>query len=125
MIKEIVARNASCNAVVGLVDQGSGLPAGRLGIFNDASNVLAWATFSNPAYMPAVDGRAIGFPISNAVVLTDGTASWFGVYDRDSTGLWSGSITDTSGAGDLRLNSVVLLTDQTVEIASSYFEVPA
>jgi hypothetical protein len=124
MNKDVIAQNAACNAIVQLVDQGSLLPTGRLGVFDDSTSTLAWLNFFNPAYMDSTNGMAIAHTIRDGVVLQDGTASWFGVYNRDSIRIWTGTISDASGNGDLKLDSTVLLTDQTVEIASAYYYVP-
>lgn len=125
MRKEDIASNASCNAVVDLVDVGSTLPSGALELYTDSSTLLTTLSFANPAYMDATAGIAQSYPLSDSTVITDGTASFFAVTNRDSTRLWTGDVVKTGFVGDLHLNQVVLQTDMTVTISSATYEMPA
>lgn len=124
MIKEVIAMNAACNAIVQLVN-GQDSSAGRLGIFDDSSTAITYLPFSYPAYQDATNGIALANSFTDATAYVDGTASWFGVYDSDGTRLWTGTISDQTGNGDLKLNLTLIPKDTTVSIASGFFTVPA
>ena len=125
MNKDIIAQNAACNAIVGLVDAGTANPAGRLLIYNDSSTVLAWLPFGNPAFQDSTDGTSVSNPLTDSTALADGTASWFGVFDRDSTRIWRGSVVQTGHVGDMRLAQTILHTDMTVSITQATYVVPS
>lgn len=85
MNKEIIARNAACNAIVALVDTGTTNPTGQLFVYDDSTNVLARLPFDSPAFLSAVDGTSLSNPLTDSTVVMDGTATSFSVVNRDST----------------------------------------
>jgi hypothetical protein len=125
VIKSLQARNAACNAVVGLVNTGSALASGRLNICSADSSLLVSLPLSLPAYRDATDGTCVANPISDSTVLRDGTAALYYVWNRDQTTVWTGSVVPTGHIGDLRLNSISLEQDSTVVITNAFFSVPA
>lgn len=124
MIKEVIAMNAACNAIVQLVN-GPDSSRGRLGIFDDSSTAITYMNFSYPAYRDSTNGIAQANPIADSTAYVDGTASWFGVFNSAHTRLWTGTVTDQTGSGDLRLNLITIPKDTTVSITSAYYKVPA
>jgi len=124
MIKELIAQNAACNAVVDLVDTGTDYSSGYLGIY-DSTVLLAALNFSNPAFMDATNGKATAYPMSDSTVLTDGTADSFKVFNRDSTSIWSGSVVSLTEVGELKLNNTVMIKDSTVSLTYGSYTVPA
>lgn len=120
---ETVARNAACNAVVDLVDQGSG--AGKLKI-REGSTVLCVVTLSDPAFGNAATGvaTASGLPLSG-VGIAPGDADNFQITDSADTLLWSGDVTATGGGGALTLDNVNIAVSQVVNISSLTHNAPA
>ncbi len=106
------ARNAACNAVVDLVDAGSG--AGKL-VYRASSTVLATFTLNDPAFGDAAAGvaTASGFP-KTVVAVADGTADNYIVTDSDNVTIISGS-----------LASVPIANGQTVRCTSLTHTQPA
>ena len=105
------ARNAMCDALVDLVDAGSG--AGTIEIKTGAStsagtNEAATLTFSDPAFGSASTGVATASSITSDTNATGGTASHCTVFDSDSNAVWQGTVTATSGGGDVELSSTTI-----------------
>jgi hypothetical protein len=125
MFKSTDAVNAACNAVTRLVDMGSDNSSGRLNIYGwDASTILAILPLPIPAFLDAVDGTAVSNLIPDSTTINDGTASFFGVLNRDASTVWTGTISDLVGSGDLKLNSVNILQDSSITITSMVYIVP-
>ena len=124
MYKSVAAQNASCNAVTRLVDQGSFNPTGQINLFNSDGSVLANLILSLPAFSDATDGTAYSNPIADSTVFIDGSASTFAVLNRDALAVWTGTVSDFTGIGDLKLNSVYLIADSTLTITSMIYVVP-
>jgi hypothetical protein len=74
--------------------------------------------------MDATDGTAQAWPIFDATATRDASAISFWMSNRDMTNIYGGSISNMSGAGDFKLNSIILARDATVAISSAYFVVP-
>ena len=125
MQKSLLARNTACNAIVALVNTGSTLSAGQLRIYTSDSTLISYLPFSNPAFLTAVDGTSVSSPISDATALIDATASTFSVINRDSTVVWTGTVTGLTGHGDLKLNAISIPKDTTVSISQATYIVPA
>jgi hypothetical protein len=124
MFKSTDALNASCNAVTRLVDLGSTFPSGRLDIYDFTSSVLTQLNLSLPAFSDSTDGTAVSNFIYDSTALMDGTAISFGILNRDATTIWTGSVSNYSGSGDLKLNSTFLTKDSTVTITEMVYIVP-
>lgn len=120
------ARNASCDAIVDLVDAGAG--AGTIEIKSAASTVagtseVATLTFSDPAFGNAATGVATASAITDDTNATGGTASDYTVFDSNSAAVWQGAVS-TSGS-DLNLSSTTIGAGDTVSISSFTLTVPA
>lgn len=77
------ARNAACNAIVDLIDAGSG--AGTL-VFETSGDVeVATLTFSDPAFGNAATGVATASAIASDTSATGGTIAQVSAYDSDAT----------------------------------------
>lgn len=145
MLITTAARNAACNAIVDLLDAGSGaatleiwdavagddhptLAAGTA-ITDDDTNykLLAVCTFSDPAFgnSGAVNpGEAVAASITqDSSVNKSGTASFWRAKDSDGNVVLQGSI-GTSGA-DLNFNTVTFVSGGTCQITSFKVTVPA
>jgi hypothetical protein len=124
MIKSVDAQNAACNAIVQLIDQGSLNPTGSLSLVSTDSNVIANFMLSYPAFAPAIDGTSVSNPITDSSSLIDGTASTFDILDRDSSVVWSGTVTDFAGTGDLKLNSIIIPYNVDISLTQIVYSVP-
>lgn len=126
---------AACNAIVDLIDGGSG--AGYIEIRTGSQpadpdtaatgTLLGTLTCSDPAFGAAADAAPGGRATANSI--TDdssadatGTATWFRVYDSDATAIIDGSV-DTSGA-DMNLNTTAITAGATISVTSWTFTVP-
>lgn len=116
------ARSAACDAVVDLIDAGSG--AGLLKI-KDGSTVLATITLADPAFGAASNGVATGasFPRSDTSADAAGDADNFELTDSDNNVVISGSV--GQGSGDISLDNTNIATGQTVTISSLTHTQPA
>ncbi|MEO3922706.1 hypothetical protein ABGB07_02305 [Micromonosporaceae bacterium B7E4] len=134
------ARNASADAIVALINGGSG--AGVLRIYtgtqpagpgsSPTGTLLVSCTLSDPAFAGAVSGSAAldVTPSVTASATADGTAGWFRLLDSTeaaSTGLGvlDGSVTATGGGGELTLATTTITTGLTVTITAGTVTMPA
>ena len=134
------ARTAACDAVVDLVEGGSG--AGVIRVYSGAQpagpattasgTLLAEFTLSDPAFGAASSGVATldVTPALTDVGITDGDAGWFRLLDSTEAaatglGIVDGSVTATGGGGQLELNTVAISTGVNVEITSGTVTMPA
>ena len=129
------ARNKACDAVVDLLDLGSGVSAGYIEIrtgskpSNPATaatgTLLATLTFSNPAFGDAASGSATSNTIAaDTDVDATGVAGWFRFYDRDANALVDGDITAVGGGGDLEFNNTQFVAEGTAQINSFSVTMP-
>ena len=125
MIKSILAQNAACNAVTRLIDLGSIYPTGQLNIYDFTNIPLVQLNLSMPAFSDSTDGTAVSNFIADATAIYDGTATSFGIFNRDASTVWTGTVSDFSGNGDLRLNSLYIIKDSTVTITEMIYVVPS
>lgn len=126
-------RNAAVDAVVDLIDAGSG--AGKLNLLQDAS-VLATITLKDPAFLAAAagaaaligaDGATAASP-ANALTGTgasSGTANAFNVTDSDDTVIFSGTVSEAGGGGEIVLSDTDIVAGQEVRITGLTYTQPA
>lgn len=135
------ARNAACDAIVDLIDGGSG--AGVLRIYTGAQpaspatapsgTLLAEVTLNDPAFGSAVAGVAtlsVSPALSDASANNSGTAGWCRFLDSTEAagtglGVIDGAVTATSGGGMLELSSTTVTSGNPVNITSGTITVPA
>jgi hypothetical protein len=96
------ARNAACDAIVGLINGGSG--PGTLQIQKSDDTVIATLTFSDPAFGAASSGVATANSITQDSNTSAGTAAKFRIRDSNGTLLINGTV--STGAADINFNSV-------------------
>jgi hypothetical protein len=123
--KQMIARNAVCDGIVGLVDVGTDYSTGHLSIFTSDATRITWHALSNPAFGSSVDGTSTAYPISDATALVDATASYFAFENRDGTAIWTGDVTLNTGIGSLKLEFISIPQDSTIAISSAKYVVPA
>jgi len=116
------ARNAACNAIVDLVDAGSG--AGTLVFYAaDTTTEVATLTFSDPAFGNASTGVATASAITSDTSATGGTTTVAKFLDSDATEVLRCTV-GTSGA-DINLSNNVIAASETVAITALTVTVPA
>lgn len=118
---ETSARNAACNAIVDLVDAGSG--AGTLEFQTSGGTEVATCTFSDPAFGNASTGVATASAITADSSATGGTTTKAVFKDSDGTAVLTCSV-GTSGA-DINLTNNVIAASESVSITSLTVTVPA
>ncbi len=119
------ARSAMCNALVDLLDAGSG--TGQMTICESDNTVLSEHALNNPAFGAASNGvttaNTIGADTSANATGTAAKCRW---YDRDAALVFEGTVTVTAGGGDIELNSLAISSGVQVTInASGTITVPA
>jgi len=126
-----VAAIAACNAINRLLDM-SDTP-GSLVVYDGArpanvdtaiSTQKALVTFvlPNPAFNNAVDttngGHATAGAVTPVKAAQTGTATFFRIFDGDGVAVFDGTVTDTTGNGDLKLSSTAVIKDIDVTVVS-------
>lgn len=126
-------RNAAVDAVVDLVDAGSG--PGTLKIYTGAQpasatspatgTLLVTFTLADPAFESAASGSAAidADPDITATAVADGTAGWGRVADSSGNVVFDGSA-GLSGA-QFVLNALAIVTGQTITLTSGTFSTPS
>ena len=114
------ARNAAADAVVDLIDAGTG--AADL-VIQDGSTDLVTCAFSATAFGAAVNGVATANAISDGTASSSGTADSFEIRDGDGTVIISGTV-GVSNA-DLTITNTSINTSDVVEVSSATYTVPA
>jgi hypothetical protein len=137
----VAARNAACDAIVDLLDAGSGaatleiweavaganppaLPTTTISDDDTNYKLLAVLTFSDPAFGSAANGVATASSITqDSSVNKSGTAEFWRAKDSDGTCRLQGSC-GTSGA-DLNFNTVTFVAGGTCQVSSFTVTQPA
>lgn len=117
------ARNAACDAVVDLIDVGTGDANGDLVIMTSGDAEVATLAFSNPAFGAASSGVATAATISDDTSATGGTAALFKFQNRDNAEVLRGTV-GTSGA-DLIISSLSIGAGDTISVSSFTVTMPA
>ena len=131
------AAKAACDAIVDLLDGGSG--AATVEIRSgaaptncedaDSGTLLAVLTCSDPAFGAAADanpgGRATASSVtSDSSANATGTAAHFRAKDSNGVVITQGSVTATGGGGDMEINSTSVVSGVEVAITAWTFTVP-
>ncbi len=119
-------RDAMCNAVVGLVDQGSALASGRLQLSVDSgfTDVVVSVPLQNPAFAVASAGSgtsALNTGGGLSVVYSGGvtkTVNYFRFTDRDGVEVMRGTVSGPSGTGDMKLADNVIPDNTTITVTA-------
>lgn len=131
------AAKAACDAIVDLLDGGSGAATVEIRTGSaptncedaDTGTLLAVLTCSDPAFGAAADANPGGRATASAVTgdssaNATGTAGHFRAKDSNGVVITQGSVTATGGGGDMEINSVSISTGVQVDITSWTFTVP-
>lgn len=117
------ARNASCDAVVDLIDVGSTDANGDLVIMTSGDVEVATLACANPAFGNAATGVATANAIADDTNATGGTAAKYKFQDRNNAEVWQGTVA-ASGA-ELNLSSVAIGATDTVSVSAFTLTQPA
>jgi hypothetical protein len=126
------ARNAMVDALVDLLDAGSGAAtlAFRTGTAPaslgtaETGTLLATCTFSDPAFGSSASGTATANAItSDTNVDASGTPGYFRAKDSDGTAVFQGSV--GLSASDINFDSVTWVAGGTVSVTSLTVTQPA
>jgi hypothetical protein len=128
------SRNAAADAVVDLVDGGSG--AGTVEIrtgtqpasANDAASgtLLVTFTLADPAFGAAATGVATAASVPRtATGAAAGTAGWARVKDSAGATVMDGSVTASGGGGDITMDTTTVSVGLTVNLTALTVTMPA
>lgn len=114
-------RNAACNAVVDLLDAGSG--PGKL-VFRTSGDVaVASLTFSDPAFGNASTGVATASAITPDTNAAGGTITKATLQDSDANTVLT--VTANTTTGEIVLTSATIAATETVACSSLTVTMPA
>lgn len=127
-----IARNAAANAVVDLLDAGSGaatiqIRSGTMPATpQDAATgtLLVTVTLADPAAGDAASGAATIVDPAVVTAVAAGTASWARFRDSNGAAVMDCDVTVTGGGGALTLSSVSITSGGTVNLGAITFTVP-
>jgi hypothetical protein len=128
------ARTAAADAVVDLLDAGSGAATIeiRSGSQPATANttatgtLLATFTLADPAFGAASSGVATMASTPRTTTgVAAGDAGWFRAKDSSGTAVYDGSVTATGGGGQIELATVTISVGLTVELTSATVTMPA
>lgn len=127
------ARTAMCDALVDLLDAGSG--AGTMQIRtgtkpatpNTAATgtLLATVTLVDPAFGAASSGVATLADPGAVTAVADGTAGWFRALDSTGAAVFDGTVTATGGGGDLTLATTTVTIGLSIDVTGGTVTMPA
>lgn len=135
------SQQAAADAVVDLIDAGTGDTEGKLRLYAgvqpaDADSapvgdLLCEIDLANPAFGAAASSgtaTALGVPLSGvgtAAASTGTAAQSFRIVDRDGATVVDGAVTGTGGGGELELDNVSIAEAQSVTITALTYTQPA
>ena len=111
-------RNSLADLVVDAIDVGSTDAQGDLVFMTSGDAEVATLLNSNPAFGAGSSGTATANAVSDDTSATGGTIGLFKFQDRDNGEVFRGSVTVTSGGGDIEMTSVVIGATDTVSLAT-------
>ena len=114
-------RNQLADLVVDAIDAGTMAANGDLEIGTTAfGTILSTIEFLATSFGAAAAGTAtlLGVPLEDSSATGGGTAAVFRTRDRDGTEIFQGTVTATSGGGDMELSSTTINAADAVRINS-------
>ena len=132
-----VSARAACDAINALINAGAG--DSHVSVYNGtrpvtpetavgAQLLLVDFPLPDPIFPGAIqvgtNATATANAIPAATATDDGTATWFRVFDGNGVAVQDGDVSDTSGAGDMKLANVNIVDGITVTIVSWTATVP-
>lgn len=114
-------RNGIADHVVTQINTGG---AGTIEFQTAASAVIATLTFATDAFLDAANGIAAAAAIADDTDTEPGTVTKFVVKSGAGSTIFQGTVTATSGGGDIILSSVIIGDGDTISISSLTYEAP-
>ena len=112
-------RNELADLIRNLVDAGTTDTTGDLIIMaGDDSSVASLSWTATPSFDSASGGNITMSAINDDTSAPGGTAAAFKFQNRDNTEVFRGTVTVTSGGGDIELSSINIGPGDTVSITS-------
>ena len=114
-------RNAMCDACVDRIDLGTTDATGDLITMTSGDVEVSAHLHTNPAYGntgAVTAGLATAAAIGSDVTPAGGTMALYKQQDRDNGEVMRGTITATSGGGDIEFSSIVIAVTDTVQVDS-------
>ena len=105
---ETVARDAACNAIVDLIDGGTGDAQGDLVILTSGDAVLATINLAATAFGASSAGVATLENVAENTASGDGTAAKCKFQDLANASIITGDVSVTGGAGNIKLSSITI-----------------
>lgn len=121
------ARNAACDAVVDLIDGGSGAGYVRIYTGSPPTNVsdspsgtlLGTLTCSDPAFGSSSNGIATAQSVtSDSSADATGTAGWYRVFDSNGVAIMQGTAGNAASSSDMTLANAAIVSGGTISITS-------
>lgn len=123
-------RSNRLDEITAMIDAGTINPTGTIRLYDGAqpakggaaTTLLAECEYQLPSF-PAASG---GTMTANAVTAeasapNAGTATWARMVDRDGNFVMDGTVTATSGGGDVEIDNVVIAAGQQVNVTTVQF----
>jgi hypothetical protein len=117
------ARNAAADAVVDLLDTGSGDATGDIAFSTSGPVTLCVCTLSNPAFGSAASGVATANAITQGIATAGGTCALALFRNRANTEIFRCAV-GTSGS-DINLSNVSIAISDTISISALTYTQPA
>jgi len=118
-------RNSMLDEITAAID--AGVSGGFLRVYDGVqpakagtvTNLLAEMTFSVTSFLAATGGSMTANAITDETSApAAGTATWFRIVDSSGAFVCDGTVTVTSGGGDLELNTVTISVGLVVSVTS-------
>lgn len=117
-------RNSIADTVVDEIDVGATNAQGQL-VFQTSGDVeTATLPASNPAFGAASAGTATANAFTDDTSATGGVTAKFELQDRNESGVILGSVTATSGGGDIEASTVTFPVGGTIQQTSLTYTAP-
>lgn len=117
------ARNAACDAIVDLIDGGSGDATGDIAFSTSVPATLCICNMASTAFGSSASGVATAAAIAQGTVATAGTIALALFRNKANTEIFRCAV-GTSGS-DINLSSVAVSVSDTIDVTSLTFTVPA
>jgi hypothetical protein len=124
-ISDVTLRNTIVDAIITRLNAGTTDANADL-VFQTSggSTTLSTHAFADPPAGSASSGAVTFSAIGDATAAATGTAAQFIARNKDNTTIFSGTVTATSGGGDIEFNTVSWTSGGTVQISSLTLTVP-
>ncbi len=122
---EVGVQNASCDAAVDLMDVGTTNLGGSFVFRTVGDAEVATNIASDPAFGASSSGTATAASIGDDTSATGGVTTKYTMEDRDNAKLHTGTVTVTSGGGDIEISSTTIGAGDTVSITAYTYTQPA